>query len=431
MDVVLALNERLACTPDGAIWGESSFSYSSIERYLAVFDRVKLVARIRDVDSVDRERLRVDGPRVDMLRIPYFVGPAQYVAKRRSVKQALSSAIEPGDAVILRVPAWHLTGILATRLQQSGYPYAVEVCGDAYDRLAPDAYRQLLRPLFRWWLTRRTQQVCRRAAGALYVTDHALQKRYPAAATAHSVGCSDVALPEAAFTKLPREFTARQEPWKLVFVGSLSQPYKAPDVLIEAVARCIQSGRRIQLTLIGAGELQPALKQLAARLGVSENVRQLGQLKAGERIRAELDDSDLFVLPSHQEGLPRAMVEAMARGLPCIGSTVGGIPELLADEDMVPPGDIQALAAKISEVTGNPQRMSRMSAANLARANDFDGRTLDERRNAFYVAIKQSTEDGLAQLLRSGGGPPHSGAARHFAPVTTSSTETEARKDAA
>ena len=75
------------------------------------------------------------------------------------------------------------------------------------------------------------------------------------------------------------------------------------------------------------------------------------------------------------------MIEAMARALPCIGSTVGGIPELLPAEDMVPPGDADGLARKISEIVSDSQRMQRMSARNLARAGDFQEDVLRERQD--------------------------------------------------
>ena len=407
MNVLLALNERLDRTPDGKVWSASSFSYASVERYLAVFDRVTLVARVRDVDSVDGRCQRVDGPRMDLLSVPYFIGPTQYLANTRSINRALRSAIAPGQAAILRMPAWHLTGSMATLMHRRGYPYAVEVCGDVYDRLAPQADRRLLRPLFRCWLANRTKQVCRRAVAALYVTDHALQRRYPASATAYSVGCSDVALPDAAFVETARRFTATNQPWRLVFVGSLAQPYKAPDILIEAVARCIQAGEHIELSMVGAGGLRPSLERLAAQLGISEQVQMLGQLKAGETIRRELDCADLFVLPSRQEGLPRAMVEAMARGLPCIGSTVGGIPELLAADEMVPAGDPVVLAAKIRKVLRDPSSMSLMSARNLQRAKEFHSETLDERRQAFYVEVRERTHTGFAETRCTGGGEIH------------------------
>jgi glycosyltransferase involved in cell wall biosynthesis len=112
-------------------------------------------------------------------------------------------------------------------------------------------------------------------------------------------------------------------------------------------------------------------------------------------VRDELDQADLFILASYQEGLPRAMIEAMARALPCIGSTVGGIPELLAPEDIVPPGDVAALSAKIREVVTNPERMARMSARNLEKAKEYTNEILRERQIAFYNYVRKSTQDWL------------------------------------
>jgi glycosyltransferase involved in cell wall biosynthesis len=131
----------------------------------------------------------------------------------------------------------------------------------------------------------------------------------------------------------------------------------------------------------------------------------LGELPAGEAVRAELDRADLFVLPSRTEGLPRAMLEAMARALPCLGSTVGGIPELLPPEDMVSPGDVTALARKIREVLADPPRMSRMSARNLEKAQAYREEILQERRVAFYQHVKEKTE---AWLATSGSAGNHS-----------------------
>ncbi len=115
-------------------------------------------------------------------------------------------------------------------------------------------------------------------------------------------------------------------------------------------------------------------------------------MPAGEAVREEMDRADVFVMPSRQEGLPRATIEAMARALPCIGSTVGGIPELLATEDLVPPGDALALATKIREVVSDPERMARMSARNLAKAGEYRDEALRERRVAFYRHVRKMTE---------------------------------------
>jgi glycosyltransferase involved in cell wall biosynthesis len=99
----------------------------------------------------------------------------------------------------------------------------------------------------------------------------------------------------------------------------------------------------------------------------------------------------MFVMPSRSEGLPRAMVEAMARGLPCIGSRVGGITELLPLEDTVPVGDPGALANAIQTVLRDPKRLERMSERNLATASEYRADVLRARRIAVYRYLRDRT----------------------------------------
>jgi glycosyltransferase involved in cell wall biosynthesis len=86
----------------------------------------------------------------------------------------------------------------------------------------------------------------------------------------------------------------------------------------------------------------------------------------------------------------------MACGLPCIGSTAGGIPELLPAEALVPSGDVQALYERIAEVANDPTRMKRMAAENLVRAYDFRSEVMQARRSEFYREVRRVTEGWLA-----------------------------------
>jgi glycosyltransferase involved in cell wall biosynthesis len=181
-------------------------------------------------------------------------------------------------------------------------------------------------------------------------------------------------------------------PYQLVTVGSLAQLYKGTDVLIESVARCVRAGFDVTAAIVGDGKYRLQLMAQAERMSVSSRIRFLGHVPAGEQVRSILDGADLFVLPSRTEGLPRAMIEAMARALPCIGSAVGGIPELLDGSDLVPPGDAAALADKIQEVLKNPLRMEAMSRRNLVASRDYLDCVLDERRRHFYRHVRDYTE---------------------------------------
>ena len=156
----------------------------------------------------------------------------------------------------------------------------------------------------------------------------------------------------------------------------------------------------MRLLMVGDGKHKNELEARVRALGLADRVSFLGELPAGAQVREQLDKADLFVLPSYTEGLPRAMVEAMARGLPCIGSTVGGIPELLPGEDMVLPGDVTALAEKIRDVLLDPNRLSRMAERNLEKARQYSGQILRDKRVAFYQYVRDVTETWLLEHLR-------------------------------
>ena len=388
MKLVVALEHRFHGTPDRAVWTETGFAYEFWCRYLAVFDQVAVVARVREVVMPDPDYRRADGAGVSFVPVPYYLGVQQYVMRLPQIRRSVKNAVGPTDAVILRVgsPVAHM---IEKQLRRTDHPFALEVVGDPYDVFAPGSFKHPLRPFFRWWFANQLRQECARAFAVAYVTKYALQRRYPPAMDAFSTYYSDVELPDEAFVAHPR--SAVHAPIRLIFVGTLAQLYKAPDVLIHAVSLCVNQGLNLRLVMIGGGEYRPELEAQATARGLKDQVCFLGQLPAGEAVRDQLDRADLLVLPSYQEGLPRAMIEAMARALPCIGSTVGGIPELLPEEDMVPPSDATALADKIREVVNDPARMARMSARNLVGAHEYRNSILKERRDAFYEYVKEFT----------------------------------------
>lgn len=400
MDVMVSLECRFVGTPDGRVWTQTQFPYAFWTRYLRVYDHVHVLARVEPVLSVPDDWTPSDGEGVSFVRVPYYVGPRQYVARygciHSAIRAATDLAIEKGHAVIMRVGST-IAAHISPALRQAGYPYAVEVVADPYDVFAPGSVKHPLRAFFRWYDPRRLRAECAGACAAAYVTEHALQARYPPAPDAFSTHYSSVDLPDGALVAEPRPIEAfpanGERPARLVFVGNLAQLYKAPDVLVEAVGVCAQQGLDVEMTMVGDGQYRPELERQAASLGLNGHVRFVGQVPAGEPVRAYLDRADVFCLPSHQEGLPRAMIEAMARGLPCIGSTVGGFPELLSEDEMVPPGDAVALAFRIRQMVSDPARMARLSAHNLDKAREYTNSVLDGRRVAFYRYLMNRTRE--------------------------------------
>jgi glycosyltransferase involved in cell wall biosynthesis len=334
--------------------------------------------------------LAASGERVTFARVPDFVGPFQLACNWFPVRQAVRKATCDAEAVLLRVPC--NIGILAWRSLSRGRPYGVEVVGDPCDATAPGALDSRLRPAWRWLLPYYLRRICDGATTAAYVTRYALQRRYPPRSSRFSTSYSDVmtthyssiTLPQQVVNRTPRLYSPDKNTPTIISIGSMARLYKAQDVLIEACACCIQRGLKLRLVLVGDGKMRPHLETLAREAGIAGHVTFLGQLSSDGHITEALDNADLFVLASRAEGLPRAMIEAMARGLPCIGSDVGGIPELISANALVSVDDAPALAAKIYEVLTDPVRMARMSEENLVRVADYSEEVLRGRREAFY-----------------------------------------------
>ncbi len=402
MNVTVAIDHRFRRTPDGVIWSMTSFTYPFWQRYLSVFDQVQVLARIQSVDAPAANWTRADGPSVTFLPVPYYHGPLQYVQKMRQVKQTIGQAMDVAEAVVLRVQG-QVASCARPFLRRSGHPYAVEVVGDPYDAFTSGYVTHPLRPFLQWWLPRRMGEQCAGAAAAAYVTAFALQRRYPPATNAFSTHYSSIVLEENDFASAPKQAEITQTTFKLITVSTLDNLSKGADTLIEALALCVSNGLDVTLTIVGGGTYQPPLAQQAVELGIAERIHFCGWVSAGADVHAQLDQADLFVLPSRQEGLSRATIEAMARGLPCIATTIGGTAELLPIDDLVAPNDPTSLAAKIGEMVTSPERMRAQAADNLAKAHHYGREALQKRWTALYRYLEEET----AVWLAKNGHPTH------------------------
>jgi glycosyltransferase involved in cell wall biosynthesis len=119
----------------------------------------------------------------------------------------------------------------------------------------------------------------------------------------------------------------------------------------------------------------------------------LGTVPWGEELFRYLDEADLFVLPSLTESMPRSLIEAMARGLPAIGSDVGGIKELLPEEYRVAPKNYNALAGKIAEVIDDPERLAMMSQTNFLKAMEYKLEIMNQQKLEFWQYIRDFSHE--------------------------------------
>ena len=166
----------------------------------------------------------------------------------------------------------------------------------------------------------------------------------------------------------PEVFAPRTPPrggaFQALCVGTLIAR-KGQAVLLEAVAKAIARGRLLRVDFVGDGPERRALEDAAARLGIADRVTFHGSLSQ-DRVRELLERADAFVLPSFAEGVPVSLMEAMAMEIPCIGTAIAGIPELIeSGEDgiLVPASDASLLAEAIERLIDDPEWRLRLGRA--------------------------------------------------------------------
>ncbi len=390
MNVLVSTSSRFALAEDGSLWAPSAAAaYCFWARYLDAFDEVRLLARAMPFAEPPASWVQASGYRVTPAPLPCYIGPAAFAVALPKLRKVISVVLAQADAVILRIPC--PIGELVRTSLVPGRPFGVEVIGDPHDVFAPGAVRHVLRPLFRKVLVQTVRKACSEACAVAYVTERSLRMRYQASESSFITSYADVDLDGSAMRQQRPNWDAQERAIKLVTVGSLEQPYKGTDLLIEALAICVAQGINAVLRVVGDGKSKHTLAALARRLMVSDRVLFVGHLIAARDVQAELDNADIFVLPSRAEGLPNALVEAMSRALPCIGSAVGGIPELLLPEDIVPVNDAWTLAKKIREIVSDPERMARMSRRNASVVLAYRSDLLRPRRAALYNHVRALT----------------------------------------
>lgn len=175
---------------------------------------------------------------------------------------------------------------------------------------------------------------------------------------------------------------------KLLFLGRMGE-HKGTDRILQAVARLPQPLReRVRLYMAGDGDVD-AVRRLAAELGLQAQADIRNWIE-GEGKERWMQETNAFILPSRAEGLPMAMLEAMAYGKALIVSPVGGIPEFVTDGQegiLVPPDDVDAISQAIAKLAENPNLRRQMGLAARARVEPLDVKRYMQRMLAVYYEV--------------------------------------------
>jgi glycosyltransferase involved in cell wall biosynthesis len=392
MKLLVATDAHIFRTPDGKHWAKSIYGYNFWTRYLDVFDSVRIVARVKDVQEIDAKKLLVDGKGVEVVGIPFYQGPKQLLIKYAQIQHSLKGIDEGCDAALLRMPSQ--TATMVWKHLRKGIPLAGEIVYDMMDDVNLPGQNPILKTLH-VITSNNVKKFCLSANGVSYVTENSIQEHYPSYARLHGEDknhfetfYSTITLSKDAFTG-SRNFDGYRSLTLVLSSVAMNSERKGEKVLIKAVKTCRDKGYDVKAIIIGDGTLRPAFEVYAKELGVAEFVEFTGLLPSADEVRKVMQRADMFVFPTQGEGLPRGILEAMAIGMPVLSTPVGGIPEVINKRYLFDPLDSDAYAEKICELLDNTDELTEMSKKNYEKSLEFRNELLQAKRNDFYERLKR------------------------------------------
>ncbi|WP_270750149.1 glycosyltransferase [Fusobacterium hominis] len=374
-------------------YGEDYYSINLNEelwktRYLPYFDEIKLICRRVDIDKDPSDKMHKTN--VDHVKV--------YSFKNRNIfsrllhlgeeSKQIEEWIKDCDAVISR-SFW---GIYQAKKHNK--PYMIEVVSCIWDSLWNHSIKGKILALPTMIMMK---NAIKNSPFTLYVTERFLQEKYPS--NGFEVGVSDVIIRPTSEEERKKRFIKIQNmnfknKIKLGTAAAVDVKYKGQEFVIKAIELLKKEGiDDIEYHLAGGGD-QSRLKKLAKKLNVADNIIFHGSVRHDDIIKF-LDEIDIYIQPSLQEGLPRAVVEAMSRGCPCIGSNTGGIPELLMDDMICSKKKMsQEIVNKIKIMLCKEKMMS-SAYYSFEKAQSFQKEILDTRRSDFMLKFVKYVKQNI------------------------------------
>jgi L-malate glycosyltransferase len=392
MKALITTHAQMFCAPDGSIWADSVYGYDFFKRYLEVFEEIRVVTRMKSI-SFDEigNKIRADGKGVEFYKLPFYHGPWQYIMNITKIQMRLSAAIIGCDCAILRIPD-QLSFQLFNKIKKAKIPCGVEVVAHSWDLFSPGTIKTVLRPFLRILWDILQKRTCRKADGVSYVTESYIQKRYPSNIkkdkNRFETFYTSANIDKNFFYRVRNLEEFSNDPFTIIHVAGINNTSKGHKELLNSINEIKKSGKNLKVTFIGGGTLLEYFRDMANTLGLTNQVNFVGHINSKNEIINYLAKSDLFVFPTMTEGLPRVLIEAMATGLPCIATNVGGIPELLSSNAIVNPNDVSGLTMKIMEFISNNDLLVEESRKNFNKAILYSNETIQKKRNKFYLDIK-------------------------------------------
>lgn len=306
-----------------------------------------------------------------------------YFRSRKQANELIKNQVSKSDIVVARLPSTfgYMAIGWAKRLSK---PFIVEVVGCPWDALWNHSLRGKILALPNYLLMK---YYVKNSSYVMYVTEKFLQNRYPSRGL--SIGCSDVVIADIDNEILKRRLEKIDNSFAkkklcLGTVAALDVGFKGQQYVIYALKKLKESGLVFEYRLIGGGDPK-FLSDLSKKLGVEDCLKIYGSIPH-DMVLNELDSIDIYIQPSKQEGLPRALIEAMSRGCLAIGSNAGGIPELLDARYIIRKGDYMSIVKLLRGISKS--MLIEQAEINFRKSQNYRLELVENKRNNFYNQFK-------------------------------------------
>jgi len=364
------------------------FGLDLVKRYLLVFDSVRFAVRVKDMclSELGIYNILLEDDRIEVYPIPFFQGPLQFLFKYFFTTQfRLKNIVLNCNVCVARVPST-VASIVLYQVMKKKVPYAVEVVANPKGIM--NFEQKGLYKIVWYFIHKRLQYECAKADCASYVTQFGLQKIYPALKPEHfETFYSSIELNED-FYYNKRNPKQRRDVFIISHVSHPMKSYlKGHITVIDTLKKLKELGyKNVLVKFAGDGLLKDKFMDYAKMQNVDDQVHFVGLLEK-KQLRNFLIESDLMLFPSHSEGLPRVLIEAMATSLPCLSSPVDGIPELISNEYLFHPNDSNGFANKIVEIMNSDNLYNKMCIENYIKALEYEKSILMIRRKTLYSRL--------------------------------------------
>lgn len=373
------------------IYPKGSINENVINRYKQVFDEIEILSRQIKIkeDITNLTNLNIlEG--IKFIDIPNFTSIKNFY-KLPNIRKIIKRVIKNSEIIIARLPSI-LGNIAIDYAKKYKKPYGVEVVGCPWDALWN--YGNIQGKILAPFAYLRTKKIAKNSKFTLYVTEQFLQKRYPT--KGYSKGCSDVFLPiieeKVLINRIEKiKKMDLDKKIKIGMIGALTSQYKGFDLAIKSIKELNNKYNNIELHILGGGDASK-WRKLAKKEKILDKVFFDGTLPSGYPVFEWIDNIDIFIQPSKQEGLPRALLEAMSRGCPAVGSKTGGIPELLDERLIHKKGNYKDLTKKIIFLISNKEIMIEQAKKNFETSKNYSKDVLDEKRTGFWKEFRKYVE---------------------------------------